>query len=340
MSRLKDSMGHTALSRRAMLAAPAVALAVPAMTLTVPAAAQSWQPNRPLRMVVPFVPGGSTDVGARIVSERMASVLGRPIQVDNRGGSGGNLGGAEVARSAPDGHTMLMGVTGLLCTNPILYANMGFDPGKDLAPVGLTYVSDLVLVVTNSMPVQTLAEFVALAKSQPGALTYGSSGHGATTHTSAALFCLAAGIDAQHAPYRGSGAAMNDLLSGTLPFMMVQVAGAAPQILDGRVRALAVTGSQRHPLLPNVPTLAEGGVAGAEATSWGAIMVPSATPAAAIATLSGALRESLADPAVQRRMAAAGVDAAWLDPEATGAFIRDEATKWQRVVREARIKID
>lgn len=324
--------GHP-LPRRALLAASALVAAQPAL-------AQPWQPNRPLRMVVPFVPGGSTDVGARIVSERMAVALGRPIQVENRGGSGGNLGGAEVARAVPDGHTMLMGVTGLLCTNPILYANMGFDPARDLAPVGLVYVSDLVLVVTNALPARTLAEFVALAKAQPGALTYGSSGHGATTHTSAALFCLAAGIEAQHAPYRGSGAAMNDLLSGTLPFMMVQVAGAAPQILDGRVRALAVTGAARHPLLPNVPTLAEGGVTGAEATSWGAIMVPAATPAPAVARLSEALRESLADPAVQRRMAAAGVDAAWLDPEATGAFIRDEATKWQRVVRDARIRID
>ena len=325
--------------RRALLAAAsASALAAPAATRAQEAAA--WRPSRPIRFIVPFVAGGSTDIAARLIADRMGELLGQPVVVENRGGSGGNIGGEMAARAAPDGHTLLMGVTGLLSTNPHIYRSMGFDPARDLAPVSLAYTSDLVIVVANRLPVATLREFVAYARARPGALSFGSSGHGASTHTAAELFRLAAGLDLVHVPYRGSGAAMNDLLAGTIQMMLIQIAGAAAQIRDGQVRALAATGPRRHPLLPEVPTVGEEGWPEATATSWGCVMAPAGTPAPAVAALNAAVVAAVAAPAVARRLEAAGVDGETSTPEALGAFIAAERVKWGRVVREARIAVE
>jgi tripartite-type tricarboxylate transporter receptor subunit TctC len=322
------------LPRRALLPAAVAA------TLARPALAQGWSPDRPIRFVVPFVAGGSTDVAARVIAERMGEILGRPVVVENRGGSGGNIGGELVARAAPDGHTLLMGVTGLLTTNPHIYRSMPFDPAKDLAPVSMAYTSDMVIVVPGGLPVRTLREFVAHAKARPGELSFGSSGHGASTHTAAELFRLAAGLDMVHVPYRGSGAAMNDLIAGTIQMMLIQIAGAVGQIRDGQVRALAATGPRRHPLLPEVPSVGEAGWPDATATSWGCVMAPGGTPAPVIARLNEAVVEALATPAVQRRLSGAGVDGESSTPNALAAFIAAEREKWGRVVREARITVD
>lgn len=322
------------LPRRALLPAAAAA------TLARPALAQGWSPDRPIRFVVPFVAGGSTDVAARVIAERMGEILGRPVVVENRGGSGGNIGGELVARAAPDGHTLLMGVTGLLTTNPHIYRSMPFDPAKDLAPVSMAYTSDMVIVVPGGLPVRTLREFVDYAKARPGGLSFGSSGHGASTHTAAELFRLAAGLDMVHVPYRGSGAAMNDLIAGTIQMMLIQIAGAVGQIRDGQVRALAATGPRRHPLLPEVPSVGEAGWPDATATSWGCVMAPGGTPAPVIARLNEAVVEALATPAVQRRLSGAGVDGESSTPNALAAFIAAEREKWGRVVREARITVD
>lgn len=316
--------------RRALLATP----------LATPALAQAWAPVRPIRMIVPFVAGGSTDVAARIVAEPMGERLGQPVIVENRGGSGGNIGGEMVARAAPDGHTLLMGVTGLLSTNIHIYRNMSFSPARDLAPVGMAYTSDMVIVVPPSLPVRNLAEFVALAKARPGELSFGSSGHGASTHTAAELFRLAAGIDLLHVPYRGSGGAMADLMSGTIQMMLVQIAATVGAVREQRLRALAATGPRRHPLMPDVPTLAEQGYPQATATSWGAVMTTAGTPPAAIARLSDALRGALASPVVIQRMTSAGVDPEASSPEELGAFVARESEKWGRVVREARITVE
>lgn len=320
--------------RRTLLA---TALVTP---LAAPALAQSWSPTRPLRMIVPFVAGGSTDVAARILSDQMGERLGQPVIVENRGGSGGNIGGEIVARATPDGHTLLMGVTGLLSTNVHIYRNMGFSPSRDLAPVGMAYTSDMVIVVPPALPARNLAEFIALAKARPGAMSFGSSGHGASTHTAAELFRLAAGIDLLHVPYRGSGGAMNDLMAGTLQMMLVQIAATVGAVRDNRLRALAVTGPQRHPLMPDVPTLAEQGYPQATATSWGAVMVTAGTPAPAIARLNEALNAAIAAPIVVSRMTASGVDPQASTPEELAAFITSESEKWGRVVREARITVD
>jgi tripartite-type tricarboxylate transporter receptor subunit TctC len=291
-------------------------------------------------MIVPFVAGGSTDVAARIIAEQMSERLGQPVIVENRGGSGGNIGGEMVARAAPDGHTLLMGVTGLLSTNAHIYRNMSFSPSRDLAPVGMAYTSDMVIVVPPSLPVRNLAEFIALAKARPGEMSFGSSGHGASTHTAAELFRLAAGIDMVHVPYRGSGGAMADLMSGTIQMMLVQIAATVGAVRDQRLRALAATGPQRHPLMPDVPTLAEQGYPQATATSWGAVMATAGTPAPAIARLSEALRAGIANPAAVQRMTASGVDPVASTPEELAAFITSESEKWGRVVREARITVE
>lgn len=299
-----------------------------------------WAPTRPIRFVVPFVAGGSTDVGARIIADRMGETLGQPVIVENRGGSGGNIGGDVVAKAAPDGYTILMGVTGLLSTNKHIYRQMPFDPDRDLAPVSMAYTADMAIVVTNKLNVTTLAEFVALAKANPGKFSFGSSGHGASTHTAAELFRQQAGIEMVHVPYRGSGAAMNDLIAGNIEMMLVQIAGAAGSIRANQIRALAATGPRRHPLLPEVPSIAEAGYPQAEATSWGCVMAPAGTPAAILQRLSQAVAEAVAHPPVAQRMAAAGVDGVASTPEELATFLRAESAKWGAVARQAGIRVE
>jgi tripartite-type tricarboxylate transporter receptor subunit TctC len=300
----------------------------------------AWSPNRPIRFVVPFVAGGSTDVAARIIADRMGETLGQPVIVENRGGSGGNIGGDIVAKAPPDGHTILMGVTGLLATNKHIYRQMAFDPDRDLAPVSMAYTADMAIVVTNRLGTRTLAEFVTLAKANPGKFSFGSSGHGASTHTAAELFRQQAGLDMVHVPYRGSGAAMNDLIAGTIEMMLVQIAGAAGSIRAGQVTALAATGPRRHPLIPDVPSIAEAGYPQAEATSWGCVMAPAGTPAPAVLRLSQSVREAVAHPPVAQRLEGAGVDGAASTPEELAAFLRAESEKWGRVVRQAGIRVE
>ncbi len=300
----------------------------------------AWAPSRPIRFIVPFVAGGSTDVGARIIADRMGETLGQPVIVENRGGSGGNIGGDIVAKAAPDGHTILMGVTGLLSTNRHIYRQMAFDPDRDLAPVSMAYTADMVIVVTNKLGVRTLAEFVTLARANPGKYSFGSSGHGASTHTAAELFRQQAGLDMVHVPYRGSGAAVNDLVAGNIEMMLMQIAGAAGSINAGQVAALAATGPRRHPLIPTVPSIAEAGYPRAEATSWGCVMAPAATPAPVVLRLSQSVQEAVAHPPVKQRMETAGVDGVASTPEELAAFLRAESAKWGEVARQAGIRVE
>jgi tripartite-type tricarboxylate transporter receptor subunit TctC len=323
------------IRRRAVLSATVAA----PFLLPAAARAQGWAPTRPLRLVVPFAAGGSTDVAARILAEGMSATLGQPVVVENRTGSAGFIGAENVVRSAPDGYSLLMGATGLLAIAPHLYATMPYNADRDLAPVSLAFASDLVISVANAVPARTLAELVALAKARPGALNFATSGAGTTTHAATELFRLAAGIDITHVPYRGSSLAMNDLMAGNVQIMVDQIAGSIGQIRDNRIRALAVTGASRHALLPEIPTVAEAGLPGAAATSWGAVMVPTGTPAPVVARLAAAIRDVLAQPAVRSRMAAAGADPASSTPEELAAFIRAENEKWGRVVRDARITV-
>jgi len=320
-------------TRRALLA---TALAAPATAR----AQGAWSPTRPIRFVVPFPAGGATDVVARVLAERLQEALGQPVVVENRTGAGGNIGVENVVRSPADGTTLLMGTTGTLTVNPHLYASLGFDPLRDLAPVSMAFTTDHVLIVNPQVAAQTGQEFLALVRARPGALSYGSAGSGSSTHTVPELFKLAARVDIAHVPYRGSAPALNDLVAGTVQVMLDQIPSAIGQIQAGRVRALAVTGARRSPLLPDVPTLAEIGLPDAQATSWGAVMAPGGTPAPIVLRVNAAIREALAQPAVRERLAAAGADGVSSTPEELAALLRAESTKWARVVREARITVN
>lgn len=302
--------------------------------------AQSWAPSRPVRLVVPFPAGGATDVVARVLGEHMSGTLGQPVVVENRTGAGGNVGAENVVRSPPDGHNLLMGTMGGLTINPHLYRGMTFDPARDLVGVGMAFETVHVLIVHPSVQAQTVAQLITLAKSEPGRLAYGSAGAGSSTHMVAELFRLTAGIELTHVPYRGSAPALNDTVAGTVQIMLDQLPSCIGQVQAGRVRALAVTGAARHPLLPEVPSMAEAGLAGASATSWGAIMAPTGTPAPAIARLNAALNAALGDGSVRARLVQAGADPVSSTPEAVAERMRTETAMWGRVVREANITIN
>jgi tripartite-type tricarboxylate transporter receptor subunit TctC len=327
-------MNH--IRRRSLVAAALAAPLLPRAGL----AQGAWAPTRPLRFVVPFPPGGATDVVARVLAERMQEKLGQPVTVENRTGAGGNVGVENVVRSAPDGYSILMGTTGTLTINPHLYTNMGFNPATDLAGVSMAFATDHVLIVNPSVPAQTAQEFIALLKARPGQISYGSGGNGSSTHLVPELFKLVAQVDMQHVPYRGSAPALNDTVAGNVQAMLDQLPSALPMIQAGRVRALAVTGPRRSRVLPNLPTMAEIGLPQAEATSWGAVMAPAGTPAPVIERLNAAIRESLAEAGVQQRLAAAGADAVVSTPAELAATMRSETEKWGRVVREARITVN
>ncbi len=332
------------IHRRSLIAAALAASLLPlsaAPAARAQGAGAGWAPNRPVRFVVPFPAGGATDVVARVLAERLQERLGQPVVVENRTGAGGNVGVENVARSAPDGHTILMGTTGTLTVNPHLYAGLPFDPAKDLAPVSMAFTNDHVLIVNPAVPARTAQEFLALAKARPGQLSYGSAGPGSSTHIVAELFKMVAGVDIQHVPYRGSAPALNDTVAGTVQVMLDQLPSAIGQIRAGTVRALAVTGPRRSRLLPEeVPTVAEIGLPDAEATSWGAVMAPAGTPAPVIERLNAIIVEALAMPAVQERLAQAGADAVSSSPAELGERIRAETEKWGRVVKAARITVN
>lgn len=323
-------------SRRSFLRTALCSL--PATTMPFGAVrAQTWLPDRPIRLIVPYAAGGATDIAARILAEAIAEPLKQPMVVENRGGAGGNLGGRIVATAAPDGLTVLLGAVGLLTTNPFLYKNMGFNPAKDLTPISMVYTSDLVLVVRPALGAKTVQEFVALAKANPRSMNFGSSGFGSSTHTAMALFDLIAGIELQHVPYRGSSAAYADLLGGQIHAMIVQVPTVVGSIQNGDLLALAVTGERRNPSLPDVPTMAEAGYKGAEGTAWGGLLAPAGTPPDVIQALSAATSTSLQRSDVKARIANTGLEAVSSTPEAMAAIMVEETHKWERVVREANI---
>jgi tripartite-type tricarboxylate transporter receptor subunit TctC len=320
------------IDRRAFLAAALIAGATRA------GRAQAW-PARQVTIVVPFAAGGPTDVVARVLAERLAPRLGRPVIVENRVGSGGDAGGIAVARATSDGHTLLLSTTGSLTVNRHLRPNAQYDPLRDLAPASLTFKSDHVVVVAKNVAARTLDELIALARRAPGSLAYGSAGVGATSHVIAELFKTKAGIEMRHVPYRGAGPALNDLVAGHIQAMVDSLANALPQIQAGTVRALAVTGKSRHPALPDVPTVREAGLA-FDAFAWGALLAPRGTPDEILARLSREVREIYRDDATVRRLAQVGADAVASDPQELATFMAADSEQWGRVVREAGIKAE
>ncbi|HZF77238.1 MAG TPA: tripartite tricarboxylate transporter substrate binding protein [Acetobacteraceae bacterium] len=297
-----------------------------------PAAAQSDWPNRPIRILVGFAAGGGTDITTRTVQPVLQRVLGQSIVVDNRPGAGGNIATEQVVRAAPDGYTLLMGTIAALSVNPSIYRNLGFDPQADLTPISMSGNVLNVLVVPVDRPWRSVADLVAAARARPDTVTYGSSGVGSAGHLGGALLDNMAGIRTVHVPYRGGGPLMTDLIGAKVDFSFATAPTAVPQIEAGRLRALAVPGLRRSPLLPNVPTVAET-LPGYDVANWYALVGPRGLPQPIVARLAAAMREALTDSDVVKHLSVHGVEPTPSSPEELARFIRDETAKWAPIIR-------
>ena len=319
-------------TRRALLALPAL------LPFAVSAQAP-WQPSRQLRLIVPFSPGGSTDVGGRIIAEHLSETLGRPVVVENRTGAGGAVGVEAAARSAPDGYPRLVATNGVLTQAPHLGLMRAVDVRRELVLLSKIFTTDVIVVVHPSIPAQSLQDFVAYVRARPGQLSFASSGVGSGTHIFTELFMAVTGTQMVHVPYRGSGQAMSDLVNGTVQVMLDQPASSIGQVRAGAVRALATSGPERIAVLPDAPTFTEAGFAAATVQSWGSIAVPVGTPPAAIERLGAAVREAVAHPSVVTRMAAAGLVAVSNSQAEMERFNAQEFERWGEVIRARNIRV-
>jgi len=302
------------------------------LSVSVQATAQVW-PSRPVRMVIPLSPGGFADVPGRILASRLSASLRQNVFVENRPGAGGTIGADFVVKSAPDGYTLLFTGTPHVIS-PWIYRKLPYDPLKDFEPVALVASGPYVLVVNPQLAVKSVRELIAAAKAQPGEIDYASSGNGSAQHLVSALFTSMAGIQLNHVPYKGSGPAMQDLLGGQVRVSFAGIPNVMPHVKAGRLRALAVSTPQRSPDLPDVPTVAEAGVPGYEATLWLNLAAPGGTPPAIVQRLHGETVKALQDAELRKSFRSAGVEASPLGPQELAAFMRAEYEKWGRVVRE------
>ena len=319
------------------VAMSAVAFATAAVATT--ALAQDF-PARPITLIVPYAAGGGTDVMARIVADKMGAALGQPIVVENRGGAGGSIATRAVAHAAPDGYTLGLGGTGTLAVDPTLYANVGYDPRKDFAPVGLIATSALVVLVNPQIPAKTIPELIALAKSEGRKLTFASAGVGSGIHLAAELFASMAGVKLTHIPYKGSAPALTDLIGGHVAIYFSSLPPAIGLVQDGKVRALAVTGPERSKVFPDLPTVAEAALPGYAAVLHYGIVAPAGTPKPIVDKLAGALRTAIAAPDVRQRIAADGAEVLAMNPDEYAADIDREEAKWSDVVRRSGAKAE
>ena len=297
-------------------------------------------PSKPVRLVVPFTPGGSTDILARAVGQKLSESWGQPVVVDNRPGAGGIIGMETVAKAAPDGYTLVMGHIGTLAANPALYKTLPYDPVKDFAPCTLIARVPNVLVVGPAVPSRSVAELIALAKANPGKLDYGSGGNGSAAHLATEYFKLKAGVDLQHIPYKGTAPALQDLLGGQIALMMTGLPPVLPHVKAGRLRILGVASAQRLKMFPDIPTIAESGVRGFEATQWYGILAPAATPKDVVAKLNREFVKALTDPVVAAKLASEGADPAGGTPEQFATFIASEIELWGKVIRATGAKVE
>ena len=297
-------------------------------------------PTHAIRLIVPFPPGGATDIIARAVAQRWTETLGQSVVVENRPGAGGNIGSDIVAKATPDGYTLLMGTVGTHAINASLYTNMPYDHIKDFAPVILVAGVPNVMEVNPSVPAKTVQEFIAYAKANPGKLNFASSGSGTSIHLSGELFKVMTGVQMTHVPYKGSAPALTDLMGGQVQVMFDNLPPSLPHIKAGKLRPLAVTSATRAPALPDVPTVAESGVPGFEASSWFGVLAPAGTPRPIIDRLNGEVAKWLATPEAKERMLSLGANAIGGSPEDFAAHIRAETAKWAKVVKESGAKAE
>ena len=303
------------------------------------AAAVAW-PSRTVRIVVPFGPGGSADLVARILGQRLTESLGQSVIVENRPGAGAMLGNELVAKSPPDGYTLTIGTLGPFAVNQSLFRKVPYDSQRDFAPVTLTGASSHVLVVHPAMPVTSMMELIALAKKRPGQLSFASSGIGNATHLTGELFKSMAGVDVVHVPYKGGGAAVADLIGGHVGFSFASMPSALPHVRGGKLRALAVAPAQRVPSAPELPTVAESGLPGFSSEDWQGVLAPAKTPQDIVMRLNGEIHKVLGTAEVREKLDAQGFQVRLSTPQQFAELIRSESTKWAKIVKEANIRID
>ena len=310
-----------------------------ALALSGGALAQNY-PSRSVKIVVPFPAGGSNDIVARVLAQKLTERNGASFYVENRGGAGGNIGAEAVASSEPDGYTLLLTAPPPLTINTALYRDLRYDPSSAFAPVALIASVPIVLAVHPSVGIGSVKELVALAKAKPGTLFFGSSGNGSTNHLAGELLKSMTGIDIVHVPYKGAAPAMNDLVAGHIPMMFDNIPAVLPQVKGKNVNAIAVAGSRRASALPDVPTVAESGVPGFEASAWFGLVAPAKTPAPILAKLEGDVESILKMPDVQKRFDELGAEPGAVSGAAFGKFLADETAKWSKIIRESGAKVD
>jgi tripartite-type tricarboxylate transporter receptor subunit TctC len=306
-----------------------------AAAVTAGGALAQQYPSKPIRLIVPFTPGGSTDIVARIVGQKLGEALGAQVLIDNRPGAGGNIGVELAAKAAPDGYTLVMGHIGTFAVNPALYARLPYDPIRDFAPISLVAMVPNMLVVHPSLPVKSVKELIALSRSRPGQLNYGSSGAGGTPYLAVEYFKLMAKVDIVHIPYKGAAPMIIDLIGGQLSLTITGIPPLLPHVKAGKLKALAVATSKRLPLLPELPTIAEAALPGYEATSWYGVLAPAATPKEIITRLNTEIVKAIARPDAAERLSGEGAEPATSTPERFGAFIKSEIVRWGRVIKAA-----
>ena len=296
-------------------------------------------PSKPVRLIVPFAPGGSNDIMARLVAQKFSEALGQQVVVDNRAGGSGIIGTDLAAKAQPDGYTLLM-MSLTLAVNPSLYKKLPYNTEKDLAPVTLVASAPLMLVVHPSIPAKSVKEFVAFAQANPGKLNFGSGGPGTTPHLAGEMLKMMTKVQMTHVPYKGGGPALADLIGGQIQLMLENIPSTLPHVKAGRLRALALSGLKRSPLVPDLPTLDEAGLKGYEIVGWNGLFVPAGTPQNIIAYVHGLTVKALAQPDVKERLATLGAEGVGNTPEQFRAFLKAEIAKWARVVKEAGLKVE
>jgi len=325
-------------SMRSLIGAALLGLAM-LQALAAGAYAQSY-PTKPVSLLIAFPPGGPSDVLSRIVGKKLEQILGQPFIMDNRPGAGGNIAAEAAAHAPPDGHTLLMGNNSILATNAALYKKVNFDAESDFAPISLIGSQANILVVNPNLPVQSLAELIALLRANPGKFNYASSGHGTATHLSAELFKAEAKVNITHVPYKGGGPAVQDVIAGHVHMIFATAVSVVPQIRSGKVRALAVTPIRRTAVFPELATMDELGLKGFDASTWHGLVVPARTPRDVVVRLHQATVEALNDPAVRKSLIDLGVDIVGNSPEEFAAYIKAEIPKWTAIVKASGATLD
>lgn len=327
------------LRRACLRTALALATAPLLLSAIAPARADDW-PQRPIRLLVPYGPGGSSDVVARAVAVEMSRDLGQQVIVENKGGGQGSIATVEAARARPDGYTLILGHVGTLAVNPTMMPNLSYDPRRDFAPIILLAKLPMVFAVGAKVPAATLPEFVALARAKPGVLNYGSAGNGSAGHLAFEMLKTAAAIDVMHVPYKGTGAQVTDLLAGNTDAAAAGIPGLLPHAQAGKIRIIAVGSAERLPILPDVPTVAEQSYPGFESSQWFGLLAPAGTPPQAIARLQAAAQRALQTDAVRQRLAHDAAEPSGAGPAEFAAFIDAEERRWSKVVKDARLSAE